>query len=395
MQRLAFDLLSAKPKTGAPYEPSLNLREFLFGAALRRRPELPTRIAAITGSNGKTTVKEMLGSILKTWSAKKSQPTYISPANQNTKLALALQILRLPVETTFATFEIGARRMGDFQTPFSYVAPQVVTLLNVGTAHAGEFGSLENLTQEKLSALEFSSTEILVFFGDDIRILQKAHTQNKKLLSFGFLPHNDLQILAETEDGISVRFKSDAFWVPCNYGGPQKALNMAAAFATAFALGLPINDIVTGLENFKGVERRFQRFKWLGRPAIDDAFNASPESMKEGLQYLASIAGSRKLLLVLGSMLELGEYTQRAHEELGNFILKTFPQKNFNLVLIGEETQATLKTAQAQLFSGQVKHFMTSADAKPYVEELAPSSEIIYFKASKGLQLQKIFVRYE
>ena len=125
-----------------------DLRKYLFNLATQRRPILTTEIAVITGSNGKTSVKEILGAILKVSHPKTN---FISPANLNTKIALANQILRLPANCAVAGFGMGARRIGDFAVPLSYLQPSVVALLNIGTAHVGEFGSKENLAKEKIS----------------------------------------------------------------------------------------------------------------------------------------------------------------------------------------------------------------------------------------------------
>lgn len=391
MSILTFELVSLRPKTEAPLVAGPNLRNFLFNAAMIRRQTLKTRTAAITGSAGKTTVKEMLGSILKTWSQKNSKTTHISVANQNTKLALAAQILRLPENTSFAVFEIGARRQGDFQIPFSYVHPQVITLLNIGSAHAGEFGSLENLVREKLSVLELNNAEAVVVCGDDTRIITHAQKHQKNIITFGFAENSDVRILSETNDGVSLKVDAKTLWVTCDFSGPRKALNLAAAFATAKTLGFETSDILEGLKNFQGVERRFQVFSWQGKKAIDDAYNASPESMREGLQYLSSICQNQKVLLVIGSMLELGAYSEQEHRALGEFILKTFPTETPLLVTIGDEAAFVHEAVQGTVPASDLKHFATALEARPLVESMASTVDVIYFKGSKSIQLQKIF----
>jgi UDP-N-acetylmuramoyl-tripeptide--D-alanyl-D-alanine ligase len=360
-----------------------DLREFMFNNAQKRRATLRTKIAAITGSNGKTTVKEMLASI---------NDTYVSVANQNTKLALALQILRIPAETPYAVFEMGARCQGDFQTPFSYVRPHVVTLLNIGSAHAGEFGSLENLIKEKLSVLEFSSTEKSVVFADDERVLSHAKKYPSQILSFGYSHQAQFRIVVEDVFGVQLKTPLGNFLIESSYSGPEKALNFAAAFATAYALGFTPAEILKGLKVFQGVERRFQPFTWQNRRCIDDAFNASPESMKAGLQHLARTTKGQKTLLVLGDMLELGDVSEAEHAAIGELILKTFPSPLPQVVTIGEKALAIYKGLQGKV---PAAHFANAQEAKDPIISLAKNADVIYFKASKSLQLHSIFKAHE
>lgn len=364
-----------------------DLREFMFGSATHRRKHLTTQIATVIGSAGKTSVKEMLGRLL--------PEAFISPANQNTKLALAWQILRLPTETTTAVFEMGARRVGDFQIPLGYLRPQVVTLLNIGTAHVGEFGSLKNLNKEKLSPLQFPEAHTLVVPADEDYILAHARGLGKKLLTFGSSPSADVHILDETVEGVLLKISNENVWMPCPLAGPAKALNIAAATATALALGAKPSEFSENLAHFHGVPRRFESFRWLGREAIDDAFNASPESMRQGILQAQRLAEGRKLLLVLGSMLELGAYTELEHRALGRFLAETFAEafkkKNVQLVTVGTEAEFTRSEIEKQFPNLMIPHFTTAAEARPSVTQLAPGADLIYFKGSKGLQLQNIF----
>jgi len=379
MQPLSFALQKSWT-SGTLLKTAPDLRTFMFESARRRRQKLPVKVAAITGSAGKTTVKEILNHLLKN--------TIITPGNQNTKLALALQILRLPQNQPHAVFEMGARRVGDFQTPLSYLQPEVVTLLNIGSAHVGEFGSQENLLREKLSPLEFPSVKTLVIPGNDTRIVEHARGQGKKILTFGASPamDMDIELVHESSEGVHLKvFKGNVF-IECPSRGPQKGVNIAAAVATAIALDVNTQELTHALSEFHGVERRFQAFNWRSRLAIDDAFNASPESMCEGLRHLQSQTQNMKLLLVLGSMLELGTTSEDEHRKLGEFIGTLFHQEitqgRITLVTIGDE---------AVHISNKSHHFASAAEAKDTVERLAQQSDVVYFKASKGIQLNKIF----
>jgi len=359
----------------------------MFASARIRRAGLPLRAAAVTGSAGKTTVKEILGHLL--------EGAYISPANQNTKLALALQILRLPEEQRFAVFEMGARRRGDFQIPLSYLQPEVVTLLNIGTAHVGEFGSRENLVAEKLSPLEFQSVQTAVLPLEDLRIVTHARAHGKNIITFGTNPPADVELVRESKAGVHLKVHKESIFIECPFQGPQKGINIAAAIATILALGIPLHKVTRKLTNFRGVERRFQSFHWLSRLAIDDAFSASPESMREGLRHLETQIKNMKLLLVLGSMLELGPSSESEHRKLGHFIATVFAptisQGRLTLVTIGADASFIAADEATGITKDKIFHFPNSFEAKASVELLANQADVIYFKASKGIQLNKIF----
>lgn len=386
MQRLSFNLLEALP-SGNHLKPTVDLRTFMFGSARTRRGTLPVKVAAVTGSAGKTTVKEILGHLL--------DGAFVSPANQNTKLALALQILRLPETQTTAVFEVGARRLGDFQIPLSYVQPDVVTLLNIGSAHVGEFGSLENLVREKLSPLEYQSVKTLVIPVDDTRIVKHAREQGKNILTFGSGPTADVELVRESAEGVYLKVRKESVFIECPFRGPQKGMNIAAGIATAVAMGFAVQDLAKKLTGFRGVERRFQAFNWQSRLAIDDAFNASPESMREGLRHLLGQTQNMKVLLVLGTMLELGPSSEAEHRKLGNYIGALFSEAikdgRLTLVTVGDEAAPITAEDSTGLPKDRIHHFTNSLQAKTTVETLAKQADVVYFKASKGIQLNKIF----
>lgn len=389
MKRLQFENLGTTLTLRGlcPQSPSADLREFMFANARRRRRALQAKVATVIGSAGKTSVKEMLGQLLTN--------AFISPANQNTKLALALQVLRLREDAPCAVFEMGARRVGDFNIPLSYLCPDVVTLLNIGTAHVGEFGSLENLLQEKLSPLESPEAKILVIPAEDPRILKRAQKTHKKILTFGSASDADVRILQETASGVKLAVQEEELWLPCPFNGPAKAVNIAAAIATALALGAKIQEISQRLAHFHGVRRRFESLSWLSRQAIDDAFNASPESMRQGLLQVKELGSEKRLLLVLGSMLELGAYSEQEHRALGQFLSTTFAQnlttEQVRLITIGNEAAATNDELKKFFPHLSIPHFSSALAARSTVETEAHTADIIYFKASKGLQLQNIF----
>ncbi|AGH94817.1 Mur ligase family protein [Pseudobdellovibrio exovorus] len=368
-----------------------DLRQMLFALATRRRHELDIHSAVITGSAGKTTVKEILGHILTVWN---KESTHFSVANQNTKVALATQILRLPKTVKHAVFEVGARRTDDFEIPLGFLQPTVAVLLNIGAAHVGEFGSKAALIQEKLSVLKSESLKIAVVNGDQDEILNAARRSGKSYKSFGYAAHNDVQILTDTEcDSITLRIAQKIYSFKLAADMPNIQMNMAAAIAVAFYWDIPLEIIQEGLSSFHGVNRRFEKRQGImGQEVIDDAFNASPESMCLGLKRLSEIQNQRRTLLILGSMLELGDDAIKEHIQVGEFIASIFSDEirhhRINLLLIGEEAKAI---ASSSVELAQKCHWLPHVDeALAYVQSHQDQYELIYLKASKSINLIKL-----
>lgn len=368
-----------------------DLRQMLFDLAIRRRHELTMQAAVITGSAGKTTVKEILGHILSIWN---KESTHFSIANQNTKVALATQILRMPKTVTHAVFEVGARRTGDFEIPMEFIQPTVAVLLNIGSAHVGEFGSRNALAQEKLSVLNLESLKFAVINGDQDEILTATLRSGKPYKSFGYADHNDVQILTDVDvDSISLKIAGKIYSFKLNADMPNRQMNMAAAIAVAFYWDIPLRVIQEGLSSFRGVNRRFEKHQGVnGQEVIDDAFNASPESMLTGLQRLSEIQNQRRTLLVLGSMLELGDATIKEHRKVGEFISSIFLDeilhKRVKLLLVGEEAKAIVSSTTEL---AQQSHWLPHVDeALTYIKASQDQYELIYLKASKSINLIKL-----
>lgn len=367
-------------------------RETLFLMAEARRASLKAEIAIVAGSVGKTTVKEMLVCVLRQWAMAErggSGPEAMerigfNEGNLNTKIGIATHLLGLSSGCEKAVFEVGARRRGDFQIPLRLLQPKVVTLLNIGSAHAGEFGSLADLRAEKLSVLQARSAETLVVNGDDRGegagedAASIARATGRKVITFGAREDNDW------------RAREFQGWLPV----PGSALNFAAAAATASALGIAPEVVDRALRGFVGVERRFES-RLVGQTVcIDDAFNASPESMIEGLRAVRGLHAGKHLILVLGAMLELGEVSAEAHVRVGRFVSEEFADevkcRRLTLVTIGEEAKSigTELAGRAAHF-----HFSSSSDARSFLDAEIVRHEVAYFKGSKSLRLDMLVPR--
>jgi UDP-N-acetylmuramoyl-tripeptide--D-alanyl-D-alanine ligase len=281
------------------------------------RRKFDTLVAVLTGSNGKTTTKEMAVSILNLrfrclW----------SPGNFNNRIGLPLTLLNLGPEHERALLEMGMNEPGEIRTLTAICRPQAGALLNIGPAHLGKFPSLEDIARAKAEMLEAMPRDaVLIYNRDDSRVKAIAAGWRGPRTSFGLDPGADISALDVREHGMRQAFRlviRDEE-IPAEVGvpGAHNMLNALAAAALARTLGAPAEAIREGLARFQGIAGRFVVHEREGFTLVDDSYNANPRSMKAALDTLAKVSGQAPRILVLGDMLELGEFSAEAHLELG------------------------------------------------------------------------------
>ena len=263
------------------------------------------KVAAITGSNGKSTTKQMLRAICET-----AGETIANMGNFNNQFGVPFSLLEIQPKHQYGVFELGASHPGDIREIASLAVPDVAVITNVSAAHLEFFHDLETVYQTKTEIAQcLNSGGTLVYNADD-PLLARLKTQYKgKNLSFGFHPGADLQIL-ETEK-FSFTYKGEAYVLDVTLQRHDK-LNAAAAAAAAIALGLYMDNVKKGLLSFTPMPMRMERLHKEGVEFILDCYNANPASMQNALEILGREAASPRIA-VLGDMKELGETSKEYH----------------------------------------------------------------------------------
>ncbi|HET6263746.1 MAG TPA: UDP-N-acetylmuramoyl-tripeptide--D-alanyl-D-alanine ligase, partial [Usitatibacter sp.] len=282
----------------------------------RARFALP--LVALTGSNGKTTVKEMLTSIL---AAHCGDATMVlaTQGNLNNDIGMPVTLLRLREEHRYAVIEMGMNHEGEIDYLTRIALPTVALVNNAQRAHVGILGSLEAIARAKgeiYSGLRPSGVAI-VNANDPFASYWKGLNAGRRVVTFGFSEGADVRA---TVEGSQVRFvtPADAFAVALQVSGEHNVRNALAACAAAHALEIPPHDMQDGLAHFSGVPGRLQRRPGRsGSTVIDDSYNANPESMKAAIRVLAAQPGRR--VFVMGDMGELGAEGPQMHAEVGAF----------------------------------------------------------------------------
>lgn len=347
-----------------------------------------TVIAGITGSVGKTTTKEMISCVFR-----KAGSCFSTSGSFNNEIGVPKSLLQISDQNQFAILEFGAKRLGNIRFLCDMAKPDIAVLLNVGVAHLGIFGSIENLRNTKLEIFRnCPASATIVANHDDPQILAGARATGKKLLTFGYHQDATLALRAVTicpEKGTTnfeILFQKKLYPVVLNTCHSAFPVNAAAALATGIAAGIPIETTILGLQNFAPIPGRYQILNGLNLTAVDDTYNANPESMKAGLTSVFNQFPDKKITLLLGDMLELGEDGPSMHEKIGEFLR----QFRFNrLVTVGKDAHLIQNGLAGKLPADCLSSYKNVTDAIEQCESVLKNTEVLFVKGSNGIGLSR------
>jgi UDP-N-acetylmuramoyl-tripeptide--D-alanyl-D-alanine ligase len=359
-----------------------DLEDALARMATAYRVHMPCRVVALTGSNGKTTVKEMLASIL-------PKPVFATPGNWNNHLGVPLSVMQLNPTYRYAVFELGANHAGEIAHTVAMVKPHVTLINNIASAHIEGFGSLDGTARAKGEIHQGLCANGTAVINADDAYADSWHDElgDKSVLRFSAV-RADVDVYARDicmVDAQNTRFQlvtqTEAVEVCLRVPGMHHVYNALAAATCALALGCPLSDIATGLLCFSGVAGRLTPRKgWAGALILDDTYNANVQSICAGIDVLSAYSGVR--IAVLGDMVELGVHAEVCHAEVGDFARK----KNIDMLLTcGMNSQAT-----AAAFGDAGMHFKTQ-DA--LIEALKPhlnAETTVLVKGSRSSSMEHV-----
>ena len=354
-----------------------------LAAAWRVRFSLP--LVAITGSNGKTTVKEMLASILRV-EAGSDAAVLSTEGNLNNDIGLPLMLLRLRETHQYAVLEMGMNHAGEIDYLTRLARPDVAVVNNAMTAHIGLLGSVEAIARAKGEIFNgLTDAGIAVFNADDAHArLWRDSNARRSVIDFGI--KNPAAVRGQFQATIfgaklTLALPSATLDIALQVPGEHNVMNALAAAAAAFALDVSHRSIVAGLSGFTGVKGRLQRKAALhGSTFIDDTYNANPDSVKAALGVLAQQPG--KKVLVLGDMGELGADAAAMHAQIG---LDARTAGVDRLLALGELTKETVGA-----FGTGAMHFERIQELLAELEnELTPDTTVLV-KGSRFMQMERV-----
>lgn len=351
--------------------------------------QISARVIGITGSAGKSTTTEMTASILKRkWSLIKTQ------GNLNTYSFLPSYLVRLSPGHKILLLEMGMKSLNNIARQCRVVRPEIGAITNVGEAHVGSLGGLDRVVRAKQELINGMRPGGTLFLNADDPRSRKLSTHRFKgsVRTFGIYNQADLRAhsVRYTARGMEFRVRLDGidhtFRIPAF--GVHNVYNALVAIGIARTLNVPVQDIQIGLARFQPPKMRLQFVAGRdGRTLINDAWNANPTAMMEGLKVLKHVARGRPVVAVLGDMLELGSLTRWAHQQVGKFVAKISPDW---LVTVGKNAREIGTTAVSHgMNPSRVRHFSSRESAARFLQQI-PANAVIYFKASRKLRFEKL-----
>ena len=352
------------------------------------RSRSKAKFIAITGSNGKTTVKEMVAHILS------DHKICYTKDNFNNNIGVPLTLLSMKQDEDYVIIEVGANNLGEIRPLANIVNPDVAAVTNVGYAHIEGFKSLINTAKEKYSIFDYVKKDGFSVINDQKEYRKFIKKGNKVL--FGY--ENDFyykfkrklnNFFYKTDFFYIKRINKDLYQFKKSYSkikfklsinGEHNYQNAACAASIALCLGFKLKDIISKLESFKGVISRLKLYK-LSKDIhlIDDCYNANPNSFKVAVEFLSSL--DQKKLVLMGDMVELGRDTELFHSEIGKYA-KTMGINEF--LSIGKYSKYA-----SEAFGDNGHHFDDSESLKTYLNDTIKSSTRILIKGSRSAKLEE------
>lgn len=349
-----------------------------------KRSEFFSPVVAVTGSAGKTSTKDMIYSVLK-----EKYKIHKTIGNQNNHIGLPLTILSLDKDNEILVLEMGMNHLKEISYLTNIAKPDVAVITNVGTAHIGNLGSRENILKAKLEILEGLNPNGTVIINNDNDLLHKWYLENKdnyKIITIGINEVSDYMpvIIEKGEWGTTFSCKNTIYKVPV--GGDHFIYNALSAIAVANLFNVSSKEIQDGIINFELSSNRMSVSVTEGITLIDDSYNANFDSMSYAIKYLTSLPGRR--IAVLGSMKELGKFSESLHRKIGAIVAK---EKIDILITVGDEAKFINEEAINNGYNKDTSyHFETNKEAIAFINSIKRSEDNILVKASNSLNFKEI-----
>jgi len=356
--------------------------------AAGRRNLFSVPVGVLTGSNGKTTTKEMAVAILRLcfhclW----------TPGNLNNRIGLPLTLLNLDATHERVVLEMGMNEPGEIRELTRIGRPDTGALLNVGPAHLGMFRSMDEVTQAKGEILEAMPPEsIFIFNHDDPRVLALARKWRGPARSYGLSDSCSVSVTSVMEIGLRQKLRlvieGEELTTELCLPGKHNLYNAMAAAAFAFTLGASREAVGQGLASFQGVPGRFVIKQGPVFTVVDDSYNANPRSMQASLETFGTISGGAARVLVLGDMLELGPFSEAEHEALGRRAARIDPAL---ICVTGSYAEDVIRGASAEgCPSKKIHRFQDPEALAERILSTLKGGEWILVKGSRGMALERV-----
>ena len=361
--------------------------EALQQLAKSYRHELDIKVVGITGSNGKTTAKDMVKAVLDT-----TYRVLKTDGNFNNHIGMPLTILRLDETHDIAVLEMGMSSRGEIEFLSNLAEPDVAIITNIGESHLQDLGSRDGIAEAKLEITSgLAPTGQLVYNGDEPLLTSRVVNPVFETVTFGSSEQNDLYPSAISAEELGTTFTVSrettySFFIPVL--GKHNVHNALSAIAVGHYFGLDNETIAKGLKELKLTNMRMELVKRTdGLTFINDAYNASPTSVKAAITLMHDLEGYKQKILVLGDMLELGDQEKEFHKEVGEFIQA---EKIDYVLTYGPLSVEIEQGAKNNFAEDKVMHFEEKDELVKKLTAITTREDVVLVKASRGMKLEEV-----
>lgn len=348
--------------------------------ATYNRKEINPLVIAITGTNGKTTTKDLISAVLS-----RKFRVHSTSGNLNNQIGVPLTILSAPADTEIMVIEMGASHLGEIRSLCLIAQPNYGIITNTGYAHIEGFGSLDGVVKAKTELYEYlrKTNGIAIYNDEDPLISDKIFRLVNRAVPYSYPTGISVKIEPEPSElnlSVNVSFQQKSHRIKTNLFGQHNLDNVKAAIATGLFMGVDMNAIAEGLEKYRPENNRSQVKATKSNTLVCDSYNANPTSMKLVLESFSAVKSDKKLC-ILGDMLELGEKSEEEHLK----VIKLIRDLNLtNAILVGPFFTRASGGSGFRLFpdTGKLKEYLRKNPVKGYH---------ILIKGSRGMALEQIY----
>ena len=356
-----------------------------IGSYYRNRLTLP--LVGITGSVGKTTTREMVACALAA-----GFKVYKTPGNHNSQVGVPITISEITPNDEIGVIELGMSEPGELTVIAKIASIQMAVITNIGVTHIEQLGSRENIYKEKLTIQDgLTQGGTLFLNGDDDLLRETKAKAGCRTIYYGTGENSDYRAedvhLEEGFPAFTAVCKNQRVPVRLAVMGSHNVLNAMVSLAVAAECGIPMAAAAKRLSEFTGFKNRQQIYAHNGLTIIDDTYNASPVSMKAGLEVLGSLTKAKRRIAVLADMKELGEDAPRYHYEIGEYIAE---HPVYEVVTLGELAGEIARAVKEKAKGILVKEFMEQEALVAYLKEELKEGDSVLFKGSNSMKLSQV-----
>lgn len=345
------------------------------------RNHRPVKVVGVTGSVGKTSTRDMVYSVVK-----QKYKTLKTEGNYNNEIGLPLTILRYHDEEVLV-LEMGMNHLQEMSRLSMIARPDIACITNVGTAHIGELGSRENILKAKLEIINGMKEGSTLIINQDNDMLQTVELPHLNVVRVGKGKEASIQashiVLEETKSSFEVEYQGKKEIIEVPVQGEHNISNALITIAVGIELNISLEDIKKGIQEFKLTKNRMDILEKNHKTVIDGTYNASVDSMKSSIDVLANY--KKRKVAILADMLELGDYSQQLHEEVGSYVAS----KGIDiLVCVGKEAKYIYQKARESM--KDVYYFESNQEVIARLDELLKEDDVILVKGSHSMNLKEV-----